>query len=359
MRYRLFRRARGSFYSEDSTTGKQTSLRTTDRELAQRLIHVKNEAELQPVANLRIAQAYLMASDPEIRTRTWQVVMNAIVDLKTGSTQMRWCRARNDKAFNLIRNVPVIETHAQLFLKVLTTGTVATNVYLRRIHNFAMDMGWLPCPIIVKRQWPRVVYQEKRAITSDEHQRIVERERNPERRAFYELAWHLGAAQSDLANIHAEDIDWDTRVISFERLKTHWRGTTPPQIRFGVEVERVLSGLPKFGPLFPYMQSVRACDRATDFKKRGNGLGISGITLHSYRYAWAERAKSCGYPERFAQQALGHSSKAVHRAYARKAKVVVPTLEEYERAYQDGKIIPMNLQTATAGESAMVVNKTD
>ena len=35
----------------------------------------------------------------------------------------------------------------------------------------------------------------------------------------------------------------------------------------------------------------------------------------AYRYAWAERAKVCGYPERFAQEALGHNSKAVHRAY--------------------------------------------
>ena len=42
------------------------------------------------------------------------------------------------------------------------------------------------------------------------------------------------------------------------------------------------------------------------------------MTLHSYRYAWAERAKICGYPERFAQEALGHNSKAVHRAYAKR-----------------------------------------
>jgi hypothetical protein len=37
------------------------------------------------------------------------------------------------------------------------------------------------------------------------------------------------------------------------------------------------------------------------------------------------------YPERFAQEALGHNSKAVHRAYARKAKVMLPPLEDYER----------------------------
>jgi integrase len=33
-----------------------------------------------------------------------------------------------------------------------------------------------------------------------------------------------------------------------------------------------------------------------------------GVTLHCYRYATAERAKQSGYPERFAQEVLGHNS---------------------------------------------------
>jgi hypothetical protein len=45
-------------------------------------------------------------------------------------------------------------------------------------------------------------------------------------------------------------------------------------------------------------------------------------------------------PERFAQQALGHSSKAFVRAYSKNAKVVVPSLEEYE-----AKILPMPVAT--------------
>jgi hypothetical protein len=35
------------------------------------------------------------------------------------------------------------------------------------------------------------------------------------------------------------------------------------------------------------------------------------------------------YPERFAQEALGHNSKAVHRSYAKKAKVMLPSLNEW------------------------------
>jgi hypothetical protein len=41
-------------------------------------------------------------------------------------------------------------------------------------------------------------------------------------------------------------------------------------------------------------------------------------------------------PERYAQQALGHTSKAFARAYSKNAKVIVPSLEEYER-----KIVPL------------------
>jgi len=85
------------------------------------------------------------------------------------------------------------------------------------------------------------------------------------------------------------------------------------------------------GPLFPHLSRVRAGDRATEFRSRCRQLGITGVTLHSYRYAWAERAKTVGYPERFAQEALGHNSKAVHRAYAKRALMKIPSLEEYEK----------------------------
>ena len=64
----------------------------------------------------------------------------------------------------------ILETNAEHFLRVLEDGTVSTNIYLRRIHNFALDMNWLPVPIIPRRQWPAIRYKEKRAITLEEFQ---------------------------------------------------------------------------------------------------------------------------------------------------------------------------------------------
>ena len=101
---------------------------------------------------------------------------------------------------------------------------------------------------------------------------------------------------------------------------------------------------PAKGSLFPYLKSIRSGDRATEFKQRCEGLGIKDVTLHSYRYAWAERARKCGYPERFAQEALGHNSKAVHRSYAKRAQVTLPSLEKYERTANADNIIPIQMQ---------------
>jgi len=85
----------------------------------------------------------------------------------------------------------------------------------------------------------------------------------------------------------------------------------------------------------PYLARVRAGDRATESRSRCRQLGITGVTMQSYRCAWAERAKTVGYPERFAQEVLGHNSKAVHCAYAKRALMKIPSLEDYENRQRE------------------------
>jgi integrase len=250
--------------------------------------------------------------------------MDELTKTKSDTTRHRHETAMKDKAFDLIRNLLILETRSAHFPKVLELGTVSTNVYLRRIHNFALDMNWLPWSILPKRQWPKVKFKEKRAITLEEHQRIIAAEVNPERKTLYQLCWHLGASQGDIASLRDEDVDWTT---SFLRKKIG----VPVLIHLGAEALNLFKDLPAEGVLFPYLSRVRANDRATEFRSRCRQLGIEGVTLHSYRYAWAERAKTCGYPERFAQEALGHNSKAVHRAYAKRAQMKIPSLEDYEQ----------------------------
>lgn len=344
MKNRFIRFQRGGiYYVEDTSTGKQTSLRTKDEAEADRLLAVKNEALRQPAMNFQIAQVYLQHGDPALAARTWQDVMKQMAGTKSGVTLTRWNTAIRDEAFDLIRHRKLIETHAEHFLAVLKAGAISTNMFLRRMHNFAVNMHWLPLPVLPKPNWPVVRHKERRAITREEHEKIINRERNPEICAYYQLLWHLGGAQSDVANLTAEDIDWKDHTISYRRQKTG----VVSLISFGSEVAGVLKTRPTSGLLFPAMARIHHNHRAKMFIKRLRTVGVSGVSLHSYRYAWAERAKEAGYPERFAMQALGHSSKAVHRAYAKKAQVLVPSLEDYEkRAPATGSLVPQRAAEA-------------
>ena len=327
-RYRLIRRGiRGNkFYCVDTTTGKRTSLGTANEDDAQQVIAAKNNSERQPVLNLQIAKAYLAGSDNGMTTRTWQDAIESLTSTKHCANQHRWKTAAKDKAFATLLPQVIIESKGETILKVLQMGTVSTNVFLRRLHNFCVDMNWLPWPLVPKRQWPVVQFKDKRAIMLEEHRKIIAAEVNPERKTLYQLCWHLGASQGDIANLKGEDVDWTNSTVSFVRKKTG----VPVLIHLGAEALNLFKDLPAEGVLFPYLSRVRAGDRATEFGQRCRQLGIHGVTLHSYRYAWAERAKTVGYPERFAQEALGHNSKAVHRAYAKRALMKLPSLEEYE-----------------------------
>ena len=180
-RYRVFLRPWGVYYYEDLTTGKQETLKTRDKDEAFRLVAAKNENEDAPAFSLHLARVYWKAGDPA----------GATPDLaeRHGRNPQAQDRAKRstagltaikDKALDSIRNMVILETQAEHFLKVLEQGTVSTNTYLRRIHNFALDMNWLPWPVLAKKRWPAVIHGEKRAITLAEHLAIVARELNPE-----------------------------------------------------------------------------------------------------------------------------------------------------------------------------------
>ena len=254
-RFRLIQRGRrgGTFYCVDSQTGRRESLGTKCSHEAAQIVLLKNQAVRQPALNLQMAKVLLAASDEDLGKRTWQEAIDALVQGKRDSTKARWLRSVKHPAFDHIRRRLIIETHAEHFLTVLKAGTVSTNLHLRQLQNFTLDLSWLPRPIIPRRQWPAVRFRERRAITRSEHEKIVAADPNSERRAFYEVAWHLGASQTDIALLTAQNIDWQGRAVTFERLKTG----QPCVVRFGDEFAAVLETLPKEGPLFPTFSKLK------------------------------------------------------------------------------------------------------
>ena len=324
-RFNLFRRV-GVFYTEDTATGKQTSLRTRDETEAKSLLNARNEAQRQPVLNLHLARAYLTASDPAFVERTWQTVMEQLQSRGKDSSRERYASVFKSPSFNGLRNKKLLETTADDFFAVFKEGKVAITYFLKRLHNFALSLGWIALPIVAPYLWPKYEAKPRRGITQDEQQSVLAIEKKAEWKLFLELLWETGAAQGDAAALTAEHIDWQSRTITYFRKKTGSKA----QFTISKTLETVLSHLPTTGVLFPKISTFTANDRASRFRRRCERAGVAGVTLHSYRYAWAERAKVVGMPERFAQAALGHNSKAIHRAYAKQAQIIVPSLEEYE-----------------------------
>ena len=326
----LIERPSGVFYAENSHK-ERVSLRTRNRGVAEDILRGHKASVEKPNFAYKVALAYLGETDPDAPNRTWLDVIDAYIKrIPNGPTRIRLETAKKDKAFLKILKLNLLQDRprqAGLFFEALNAGGVSTNTYLRRFHNFALDMGWIVCHIIPRRQWPKIKFGETRAITLEEHQRIVEREENPEKKAFYQLCWSFGGSQSDIARLRSNDIDWDRQTITFPRKKN--RQATIQ--RFGELSTAVLSKLPKTGFLFPNLANLDEKHRATYFSLRCETLGIKGVKLHSYRYGWAERGAAAGMPERYAMLALGHTSKAVHQAYAKQIVATIDSIEVLEK----------------------------
>ena len=178
-KYTLFRRGE-MFYMQDSATGKQTSLRTKDEAEAKSLLNARNEAQRQPVLNLHLARAYLTASDPAFVERTWQTVMEQLQARGKDSSRERYASVFKSPSFDGLRNKKLLETTADDFFAVFKDGKVSIVYFLKRLHNFALSLGWIAIPIVAPYLWPKYEAKDRRGITQDEHQSVLQQEKNAE-----------------------------------------------------------------------------------------------------------------------------------------------------------------------------------
>ena len=343
-RFQLFRRERGIYYARDVVTLKKESLRTRDKVAARRLMAAKNQAVEQPAFNKTIAKAYLAVSSPELLKRTWADVVDMYIQSGVASTRDRKERAFRSQPFSLIRSLKLIDTEALHLYAVMGHKKAgnSTGHYLKRIHNFAIHLGWLLAPVMAEAAWPQIRKKKFTALTEEEHLQIVARENNLERRLFYQLLWETGGSQSDIATLSWANVDRERRTILFFRKKLAGKedghGGGASCLGIGANIQAILDQLPQRGHFFPVIRREDPKHRSAEFKRRCRTLKIEGRVLHSYRYAWAQRARSAGMPEREAMNHLGHKSRAVHAAYGSGAMTTVLPIEFYE-AEKEKKII--------------------
>jgi hypothetical protein len=61
------------------------------------------------------------------------------------------------------------------------------------------------------------------------------------------LLWEIGSSQSDAAALTAENIDWQTRSLTYVRMKTGEQA----QLAISKHMAVILEQLPTASPLFP------------------------------------------------------------------------------------------------------------
>ena len=86
-------------------------------------------------------------------------------------------------------------------------------------------MNWLSWPVPREEALAGSRIQKKRAIIWEDHQNI-EQEKNAERKAFCDLAWHTGASQSDIASL-----EQSTSIGTATPFHLHTRTKTAPIVR--------------------------------------------------------------------------------------------------------------------------------
>jgi uncharacterized protein (DUF433 family) len=72
--------------------------------------------------------------------------MNEIQTHGKEPTRIRYVRGMKSRAFDALRHKKLVETTAEDFLAVLKNKQRSVGHYLRRLHNLALNLGWLPVP---------------------------------------------------------------------------------------------------------------------------------------------------------------------------------------------------------------------
>jgi hypothetical protein len=179
LKYRLYRRRNGVFYWQDNSSKKQGTLRTSDRREAERLLNAMNKSHREPTLNLNLARACLAAHDPRMAQRTWQAVMDEMATHGIPTTQERCARGFRSRAYDPIRNKPLVQTiRADLLAIVHANGNCVAH-YLRRLHNLAVDLGWLP---VARSGEARMAQNPKPKQKSDHCRRTWDSHRSREKR---------------------------------------------------------------------------------------------------------------------------------------------------------------------------------
>ena len=89
------------------------------------------------------------------------------------SSRERYKTVFKSSCYDALRNKKLLETTADDFFAVFKDGKVSIVYFLKRLHNFALSLGWIALPVVAPYLWPKYEAKDRRGITPEEQQSIL------------------------------------------------------------------------------------------------------------------------------------------------------------------------------------------
>ena len=185
---------------------------------------------------------------------------------RSSSRASRWPRPRQEAHSDDIHGFLAVLNHPE--------AGVSTNVFLRILHNRAVDLAWIVQPVILKKAWPKIRYGRRRGITFEEHQKILAVTPREDYRLFFELLWETGGSQTDIASLTADDIDWRNRRLYLRTAKLASRGQGRACLAIGSPSRSILKSSRAKGFLFPNLVKLQEAASALAFLQKRRLAGV-------------------------------------------------------------------------------------
>ena len=175
-------------------------IRRNPRVLAGEILEKIGAVDWTPLAGAMRSTAHKVLTN-------WSAIKGALEQIKQGkipamnvrleqlqsrgkdSSRERYASVFKSPSFDGLRNKKLLETTADDFFAVFKQGKVAITYFLKRLHNFALSLGWIALPVVAPYLWPKYEAKERRGITPDEQQSILAIEKKAEWKLFLELLW--------------------------------------------------------------------------------------------------------------------------------------------------------------------------
>lgn len=121
-------------------------------------------AEIQPGQFRNLSKLFdaTLACAPQMLARTWADVFDSLAEgICSDCSRRRWEFIRKDKRLEKFWMWKVVETRPADLLRLLNRTALPTTLALRRIHNHALDMNWLPLPILSAKFWSLILAEQR------------------------------------------------------------------------------------------------------------------------------------------------------------------------------------------------------